>query len=52
MALLGLSMNAKQCDSIVVYMMDSEFSSMGVSPAWGHCAVFFGKQNAILLLGV
>jgi len=50
MALLGLSMQARQCGSIlVVYMMDSEFSSMGVSPGWGHCIVFFGKHNAILL---
>lgn len=49
MALLGLSMQVMQCGSIVVYMMDSEFSGMGVSPGWGHCIVFFGKHNAILM---
>jgi len=45
MALLGLSMQARQCGSIVVYMMDSEFSSMGVSPGWGHCIVFCSLAN-------
>ena len=33
----------RRCGSLIVSVLNSRASSLGLSPGWGHCVVFLGK---------